>query len=110
MKPDEMECIGRVVGIDNFLKSIQRFVFIVQSYINGIIQLLLPVLARGSELQATSKKKNSQFFQKICFAQKYIKFFRSFNALEIGLSGEGSDGFLNEIDEGGLANKPDNRE
>ena len=49
MKPYIVQCVGRVIGIKNPFKSIECFFFLVQGYVDGVVKVLLPVLAVGKE-------------------------------------------------------------
>ena len=66
VEPDEMKGIGRVIDIGEFFKTIQAVFFVVQDHVNGIIDLLLPILCAGDSRQGKDCKKNKNCFTQVC--------------------------------------------
>lgn len=62
MEPDETECVGGMIGVEDLFKSIQAVIVIMQRDIDRIIHRLLPVLGRGGEGYADRCKEDNYSF------------------------------------------------
>ena len=71
MKPDEINGIRGIIDIGEFFKTICCVFFIIQGNVDGIIDLLLPILREGCELRDMRyEQEENEFSQRMEFDSK----------------------------------------
>jgi hypothetical protein len=71
MEPDIPECIGGVIAIFYFFKSVQRVFLVIEGHIDRKVDLLLPVLGENCERETKRYQEyNCNFSHQDLFYQK----------------------------------------